>query len=152
MCPQHGISAALRVHFIGYILDFLDEYLINANNFNTELLENLKNTFTEVIQFAYDLFAEKAFYLWRRRKTKDGEKWGWFERSTTTVYDPLMYVLTGMLNQKELYIAKADQIRTDIAEMYEENYTIFEGRNSNRRDIEKRIFAYQNFFNKYVEA
>lgn len=132
--------------------DFLDEYLINANNFNTELLENLKNTFTEVIQFAYDLFAEKAFYLWRRRKTKDGEKWGWFERSTTTVYDPLMYVLTGMLNQKELYIAKADQIRTDIAEMYEENYTIFEGRNSNRSDIEKRIIAYQNFFNKYVEA
>lgn len=132
--------------------EFLDNYLIISNNFSTELLEKLKNTFEKVILFAYELFEEKAFYLWRPRKTKDGEKWGWFERSTTTVYDPLMFVLTEMLDQKAVYVAKAEQIRTGITAMYEKNYAVFEGRNSNRSDIEKRIAAYQEFFGQYVEA
>lgn len=137
--------------YINQFHDFLDSYLIISNNFSDELLAKLKNSFEEVILFAYELFEEKAFYLWRPRKTKDGEKWGWFERSTTTVYDPLMYVLTEMLEKKELYIAKAEKIRTDITAMYKKNYSIFEGRNSNRSDIEKRIAAYQKFFSRYIE-
>lgn len=130
---------------------FLDAYLIKANQFNIELLNNLKKLFEETIEFAYNLFAEKAFYLWRRRNTKSGEKWGWFERPTTTVYDPLMYVLSGMLGKKTTFVSQAEKIREDISQMYRDNYSIFEGRNSNRSDIEKRINAYREFFNQYVE-
>lgn len=61
--------------------DFLDDYLIISNKFDTELLQKLKAKFEETILFAYELFAEKAFYLWRPRKTKHGETWKWFERS-----------------------------------------------------------------------
>ena len=132
--------------------DFLDDYLIISNKFDTELLQKLKAKFEETILFAYELFAEKAFYLWRPRKTKHGETWKWFERSTTTVYDPLMYVLSEIVSHKAFYITKSEQIRRDITTMYEKNYAIFEGRNSNRSDIERRITAYQEFFNQYNEA
>lgn len=130
---------------------FLDSYLIESNRFSNELLKSLKKLFEETIEFAFDLFAEKAFYLWRPRKTKLGKKWSWFERPTTTVYDPLMYVLSDMLGRKTIFVSQAEKIREDISQMYQENYRIFEGRNSNRSDIEKRIHAYQEFFNKYVE-
>ena len=38
MCPQHGISAALRVHFVGYILYWaIDNYFITGER-NTHFL------------------------------------------------------------------------------------------------------------------
>ena len=131
--------------------DFLDSYLIAANKFPPNLLTNLGQVFENTIQFAHELFAEKAFYLWRNRRTKVGEKWGWFERATTTVYDPLMFVLSEMLEKKELLLSKSEQIRNDISQMYRDNYAVFEGRNSNRSDIEKRISAYREFFKGYIE-
>ena len=130
--------------------DFLDKYLLASNKFSDELLDSLRILFEETIEFAYQLFGEKAFYLWRHRKVKEGYKWAWYERSTTTVYDPLMVVLSELLNNRERLIKKAKSIQKNIISMYEEKYKIFEGRNSNRSDIEKRIMAYREFFSTYV--
>lgn len=130
--------------------NFLDRYLIKANEFDENLLNSLKNLFVRTIEFAYNLFGKKAFYLLRRRRSGGEEKWFWYERSTTTVYDPLMYVLSDLLPQKEKLLSSKEVIREEIAGVYQAHYDVFEGRNSNRSDIEKRICIYTDFFRKYI--
>ena len=131
--------------------DFLDKYLIYANKFSSETLKKLSSLFSDTIFFAYQLLGENAFFLWRYRRTKSGSKWGWFTRSTTTVYDPLMFVLSEFLDQKECLLSAVKAIREDLKPFYQKNYDVFEGRNSNRSDIEKRITLYREFFKKYLE-
>ena len=132
--------------------DFLDAYLIAANQFSAPVLGELRKVFEDTICFAYELLGKSAFYLWRPRKTKTGENWGWFERATTTAYDPLMFVLSQMLDNKERLLSRAEEIKQQITQVYMDNYTVFEGRNSNKIDIEKRIAVYTEFFTRYIEG
>lgn len=130
--------------------DFLDAYLNAANQFSNQILEELASLFNETIEFAFNLFGDNAFKLFRKRKTQEGESWAWFNRSTTTVYDPLMQVLSQLLGEKEKLIAQAATIRDKIESMYQENYPIFEGRNNNKNNIEERYKAYQDFLSSYL--
>lgn len=131
---------------------FLDEYLKHANTFSDNLLEKLKILFEEVIQFAFDLLGDDAFKLFRKRKTKDGESWYWYNRATTTVYDPLMQILSRILKYKNELCKKKISIHEKIEIMYKENYTIFEGRNTNKYNIEERYKAYEDFFSKFISG
>ena len=77
---------------------FLDEFLKKGNEqFDDEVLNSLKKKFNETVEFAYNLFEEKAFWLHRNRE----EKWFHYERPTKILYDPLMQVLANNLNNKE---------------------------------------------------
>lgn len=130
--------------------DFLDAYLNAANQFSNQILEGLASLFNETIEFAFNLFGDNAFKLFRKRKTQEGESWAWFNRPTTAVYDPLMQVLSQLLGEKEKLIAQAATIRDKIESMYQENYPIFEGRNNNKNNIEERYKAYQDFLSSYL--
>lgn len=131
--------------------DFLDAYLNAANQFSNQVLEELSSLFNETIKFAFDLFGENAFKLFRKRKTQEGESWSWFNRSTTTVYDPLMQILSQLLGEREKFIAQASTIRAKIESMYQKNYSIFEGRNNNKNNVEERYRAYQEFLLPYLD-
>ena len=133
------------------LYEFLDEYLIKSNNFSDVLLEQMGNIFDETIKLAYDLLGEKAFKMYRVRKTRDeSENWNWYNRTTTTIYDPLMQVLANNLHRKEQLIQKKEMIADKIANFYMENYENFEGRNSNKADVEKRVYLFQNFFDEII--
>lgn len=62
-----------------------------------------------------------------------------------------MFVLSEFLDQKECLLSAVKAIREDLKPFYQKNYDVFEGRNSNRSDIEKRITLYREFFKKYLE-
>ena len=132
--------------------DYLDYYLKEANNYNDIVLQKLEETFNETIELAYELFGKSAFYMYRKRNTLSGEeKWNWFERTTTTIYDPMMQVLCELLLHKETLLENRYAIRNDICNFYKENYSSFEGRNNNKADIERRIKQFRDFFGKYVD-
>lgn len=131
---------------------FLDEYLKHANTFSDNLLEYLKYLFEEVIQFAYDLLGDDAFKLYRKRKTKDGETWYWYNRATTTVYDPLMQILSHLLEYKDKLCDQKLDIHKEIEIMYKRNYTIFEGRNTNKNNVEERYKVYERIFSKFIDG
>lgn len=130
--------------------DYLDFYLREANKFSESLLEELKKIFNETIKLAYDIFGEKAFYMYRRRVKDNGENWNWFARTTTTIYDPLMQCLSNLLPYKETLIKQRENICNDIMLFYQENYTDFEGRSNNKADIIKRIEKLDDFLKKYI--
>ena len=131
---------------------FLDEYLKYANTFSDILLKELKHIFEEVIQFAYGLFGEDAFKLYRKRNIKSGESWDWYDRPTTTVYDPLMQILSQLLKYKDELISKKEVIHQELEIMYKEKYFIFEGRNTNKNNVEERYKTYKEFFSKFIDG
>lgn len=131
--------------------NFLDAYLNSANQFSNQLLDELSSLFNETIAFAFNLFGENAFKLFRKRKTQEGESWTWFNRATTTVYDPLMQVLSQLLEDRKKLIAKAATIRSEMESMYQKNYLTFEGRNNNINNIEERYKVYQDFLFSYLD-
>lgn len=131
--------------------NFLDAYLNSANHFSAHVLNELSSLFEETVKFAFDLFGEKAFKLVRKRKTQEGESWTWYNRSATTVYDPLMQVLSQLLGKKEKLISQAAPIREKIKLIYQENYSIFEGRNNNKNNIEERYRVFHDFLSSYLD-
>ncbi|GAA4653612.1 hypothetical protein GCM10023142_07500 [Anaerocolumna aminovalerica] len=132
--------------------EFLDMYLKKTNFYDDSTLNSLRALFEETIEFAFDLFGSSAFYMWRKRSTNySDESWNWFSRATTTIYDPLMHVLSKMIYSKDILLKNKEIIRNEVKNFYQENYDAFEGRSSNKNDIEKRIVLFENFFKSYLE-
>ncbi|MBD7912059.1 DUF262 domain-containing protein [Clostridium cibarium] len=127
--------------------EFFDYYMKKANLYNENLLNDLKAEFERIIEFAYDLLGENAFYLWRKRNGK----WNWLNKATTTVFDAIMYVLSELFEHKEKLLLINASIQEDLIKFYEKNYGYFEGRNNNKSNIEQRRELYRDFFTSYLE-
>jgi len=126
---------------------FLDEFLKKGNEqFNDEVLKNLKIIFVETVEFAYNLFKEKAFWLHRNRE----ERWFHYERPTKILYDPLMQVLANNLNHKENILAKKQEIIEGLESFHKEKYDAFKGRDTNKTKVTDRIKILNEYINSFI--
>ena len=130
--------------------NYLDYYLKGANNYDEVLLNQLKGIFENTIKFAYDLLGEQAFFMFRSRDIGGETSWNYYQRATTTIYDPLMQVLSSVLDNRDKLIACKDQIKEDLKKFYKTNYDVFEGRNNNKADIERRMYYFMDFLSDYL--
>ena len=131
--------------------DYFDFYLKGANAYDEDLLNKLKSLFESTVKFAYDLLGEKAFFMYRSRDVGGEVSWNYYQRATTTIYDPMMQVLSSMLENKDVLIQKKDQIEKDLINFYKIHYSDFEGRNNNKADIERRISLIRSFLTGYLK-
>jgi hypothetical protein len=113
---------------------YLDEFLSKGNSFPSTLLEQYKELFEQTVKLVYDVLGEDAFHLYRPRKSS----WGWFDRPTKVLFEPLMYAFSQRLDRGEELLLKASEIRSALPEFYKTNYAVFEGRKVNRADISAR--------------
>jgi hypothetical protein len=127
------------------LASYHDAYLQNGNNFTEEILANLENVFTSTISLVEDTFGEKAFWLYRRRGKESNYSWAWLERPTTTVYDPLMFVMSTQLHKSEAILARAKHFQEAMPEFYQNNYDVFEGRNVNPSILKERELKFNEF-------
>ena len=130
----------------GSLESYLDFYLEKGNYFSEEVLGNLEELFVTTINLAYELFEDKAFFLYRKRKTG----WGWFERPTTAVYDPMMNSLSQRLEFRDELVRKKEEMNEAIIEFYKDNYGVFEGRNTNQSALEERDSKFDEFFDRFI--
>lgn len=130
----------------GSLESYLDFYLEKGNEYPDEILSRLEILFTDTIKLIYDIFGESAFYLYRQRKTG----WGWFERPTTAVYDPMMMSLSNRLHHREVLIQKKEIIQAELINFYKDNYDKFEGRNTNPSALEERDQKFSDFFDRFI--
>lgn len=128
---------------------FLDEFLKKGNEqFDENVLANLKQLFNDTVKFAYDLFGEKAFWLHRKRENR----WFHFERSTKILYDPLMQVLANNLDRKEELLAKRENIVASIEDLHKDNFDAFKGRDTNKTKVTIRIDVLNDFLNSFLNG
>ncbi|WP_166965389.1 DUF262 domain-containing protein [Yeosuana marina] len=128
---------------------FLDEFLKKGNEqFNESVLDNLKDLFNNTVEFAFELFDEKAFWLHRSREGK----WFHYERPTKILYDPLMQVLANNLDKKAQILAKKRQIIGGLADFHKSQYDSFKGRDTNKTKVLERIEVLNEYINSFINA
>ena len=130
----------------GSLESYLDFFLERGNYFPDEVLTRFEVLFEGTIKLAYDIFGDSAFYLYRQRKTG----WGWYERPTTAVYDPMMMSLSERLSSKDKLVGRRKEICAELIEFYKANYDKFEGRNTNPSALEERDSKFNEFFDGFV--
>lgn len=118
----------------GALKEFHDFYLKKANEFGSDLLADLGVLFSRTIELAEAIFGQEAFYLWRKRTTG----WGWFQRPTTVVYDPLMFALSQYVDRREILLERREMLAAAMIEIYQQNYDHFQGRYTNRENLKQR--------------
>ena len=140
-----------RLHRSGEPLgSYFDRYLRRGNSFPQDTLDGIGDLFARTIEFSEELFGYRCFFLFRKRSRSGTDRWSWRESSTTTVYDPLMLVLSQMLPQREVLLEKTGKIRSDIKALYKTDYDTFEGRNVNPTALQKREEHYRGFLRQYL--
>lgn len=130
--------------------DYLDFYLKEGNAFNPEVLKNLKKLFIETIEFAEELFGERAFYIYRMKGKKSNGIWDWFEQPSIAVYDSMMLVLSQNLHNRKKLLQNKKRISGGLEELYKNNAKVFEGRSTNPTDLTKRDLAISEFMKQFV--
>lgn len=128
---------------------FLDEFLKSGNEqFDEAVLSNLKKLFNDTVEFAYNLFGEKAFWLHRNRE----EKWFHYERPTKILYDPLMQVLANNLDNKEIILSKKQEIIEGLENFHKTKYDSFKGRDTNKTKVLDRIEVLNEYLNSFING
>jgi len=126
---------------------FLDIYLQKGNVFDNNLLSRLEDMFNSTIKLVYDIYGERAFYLWRRRNGK----WNWYSRPTKVLFDPMMAVFSQRLDKSKELVTQKAAINKEIKNFYKVNYNEFEGRNTNRHNIIRRTSLLGEFIDGFLE-
>lgn len=101
--------------------DYLDQFLNYGNSLPQEVLDKFEVLFTETLKLVYEVFGEKAF--WTRRMKNS--KWVWWYNPSKTVYDPLMYVFSQHLKDKENILSRRSEFQNRIQILYENNQEKF---------------------------
>lgn len=128
----------------GSLESYLDFYLEKGNYFPQDTLSRLEILFKDTIGLAFQLFGDSAFFLFRKSRNK----WAWYERPTTVIYDPLMFALSQNLQHKTNLIEKKDEIYNGLEELYQRNYLQLEGRNTNP----SALLARDDIFMQYIRS
>lgn len=126
-------------HLRGVLRDYFDSYLRAANQFPSELLADLEGLYPRTVNLAFDLFGERAFWLWRQRNGR----WNWYSRPTTVAYDTIMWVLSERLDREDALRENSEKLRNELPNFYEDHYEAFAGRYTNPSNIvtRRQLFA-----------
>lgn len=128
--------------------EYLDNYLKSGNDLPSNVLINFENIFNDTIELIFEIFGEKAFYLWRSRKNG---KWNWYNQPALTVYDPIMYVFSQHLEDRKRILEFRDKFRSSIKGFYQSNYISFGGSSTtNISSIQKRNDLFAKFMKEII--
>ena len=112
------------------IKEFLDEFLMKANDFDSDTVEQYRKLFTENIRFWYSAAGPKAFQPRGIPRSRHFSK---------ISYDALMYASSALTDeQRANLLANADTLNSAIDAMYVEHSDVFGGRKTNTADAHRR--------------
>ncbi|PFE18916.1 DUF262 domain-containing protein [Bacillus cereus] len=125
---------------------FLDLYLMKGNEFSDKTQGNLSEIFIKTVDLIYTVLGEDALYLYRKRNGK----WIVYNRPTKVLYDTIMQVFSKYLEFDTVLIRKSLEIRDGLQDFFEVNYQLFEGRNTGKTDVIKRIEVFDQYLRKFL--
>ena len=130
-------------HSTSTLWTYYDNYLKYGNLMDKSVLDSLGTLFEQTISTVYEVFGEKAFWLWRKRD----DNWNWRRAATVVVYDPMMYVISQHLDRVQDLKDKRTVFQESLTKFYERYYDDFEGRNVNPGALDKR----QQHFERFIQ-
>lgn len=126
---------------------FLDLFTEQANLLNEQVRNEYEHLFRATIKLAYDIHGIEAFGRWREDKIR-----GWEFQSSPVMflYDPIMYVLSQLLEQGESLIEHREEIKAAQSELFRNNEILQNGRKQSKADIKDRINLFGSFYQKFL--
>jgi hypothetical protein len=132
----------------GALKEYLDKFLKLGNLKPKQLLDKYNKLFESTVYTVYEVLGETAFFLYRRRV----ENWSWFNRPTTVLYDPIMFVFSQHLDRSNALIKRKVHIRGRLGQFYKDHYDSFEGRYTNRSNILERNRLFGNLLKEALDV
>ena len=116
---------------------FLDLFAKNAKRINGDSrMKLLGEMFKESIDLSYAIYGEYTFCMWKKMKSTSVFKWT--NEPNMVIYDPIMQVVSNHLQDNEKIITNKDAIFQKTKELFENEPTLFNGRNTNVTYIKTR--------------
>lgn len=109
-------------------------------------MENYELQFIRTCNLLYSIYGEQAFWLHRQRQGN----WILYERPTKVLYDPLMYVMSDLIESADLLISKKAELIEATKLLHQEHQDILGGRNTNRNDVLQRIEILEPFYKQFL--
>ncbi|MCB9766112.1 MAG: DUF262 domain-containing protein [Alphaproteobacteria bacterium] len=131
----------------GRLRDFLDEYLRLGNRFPTKVLEQLEELFITTCDLVHAVLGDRALYLLRERKNGG---WGWFERPTKVLYDPIMRAFSKLADRRDEVLRHTATIQDQLEIFYKDNASAFAGRSTNQEDIFRRMRLIEDYLKSCI--
>jgi hypothetical protein len=125
---------------------FLDEYLKKATTqFTDEDLQKLATLFNDTCKFVYELFGELAFCVHRKRNGIEIH----YDKPAKVLYDPIMHVLSTMLDNKAAILQHKEKIFRGTKELHLSNQVLFDGRKTTKKDVNNRFNLIKEFIEQF---
>lgn len=131
------------------VKDILDLYIKEANKYDQSILNGLKKIYIEVMQLAYKMLGKNAFSMYTKKKNG----FSWNKTPSKMVYDPLLIALTDYVGREidqDILVKNKNEVRDGMKELFEKNIALFDGRNSGKNDVIKRVERFRYLFEKIV--
>lgn len=130
---------------------FLDNYLQNANEYEIQVIDELRSIFEETVSLVYSIFAESAFYMPEITQKKN--------TPTKTIYDSLMQSFSKYLNRKTDLQQKSTKIKNLKFRDFEKitykskgkTINLFDGKYNSRNNVEARILYFDNLITESLK-
>ena len=129
---------------------FFDYFLKEANKLDHHVLSEYEELFNDTIKLVYDIYGNDAFRLWKYNKAR--KDWILYSRPAIVLYDPIMLVLSQMLDKSQILISKKEDIVGSTLKFHQDNENKFNGRNTNRSNMIERIEIVEEYFNGFINA
>lgn len=129
---------------------FFDYFLKEANKLDHHVLSEYEELFNDTIKLVYDIYGNDAFRLWKYNKAR--KDWILYSRPAIVLYDPIMLVLSQMLDKSQILISKKEDILGSTLKFHQDNENKFNGRNTNRSNMIERIEIVEDYFNGFINA
>lgn len=131
---------------------FIDSYLNQANSFPEETMIALGKIFEDSVDLLNKLFGSEAFFMPDTTQKKT--------TPTKTIYDPLMFSISKILDKRTILLEKAEQIKSLKFEDKDnlvipgknKNNELFDGKYNSKTNIEARIKYFDNFFSSIINS
>lgn len=129
--------------------EFFDRFTEQANLLSEEVLQKYEELFSFTIKLCYSIYGDMSFCL-LKQNARTGE-WNLTKNPAKILYDPIMYVLSQLLDHSNELIKNKDAIVGDSHRLMRTEAPLFNGRKTSRSDIQKRITLFEELFNRYVK-
>ena len=153
-CKMRDVETVMRFfamrhieQFTGRQKDFFDRFTEAANQLPDEVLQQYEVLFDRTIRLAYDLFAEGSFGVW---KQGDDEVWAFSPRPNVFLYDPLMVVLSQMLEHEDVLREKRDTIKDGMMGLFIDYPILRDGRQTSKSAIESRMDIIKSYLARFL--
>lgn len=132
----------------GTLSNFLDNIAYESNSLPDQVIAKYRELFTKTIKLAYDIYGKETFKLWK--KSPKDEIYIWKGQYNMVVYDPVMVSLSRLVDHADSLVVHKRNILERTKILFEEQEDMWNGRNTSKGDVEKRIGLFESMFRSFL--